>query len=142
MALLLLVYLVFIVQYAFRLIGATPIVAKVMGYALVVLPLIGAWALATELLFGVRAERLARTLEAEGALPVETVPLRPSGRPERAAADAEFPLYKAEVEAAPGSWRAWFRLALAYDASGDRKRARAATRTAIRLERGRDVPAG
>ena len=32
-------------------------------------------------------------------------------------------------------WDAWFRLALAYDASGDRRRARWATRQAIKLSR-------
>ena len=34
-------------------------------------------------------------------------------------------------------WRAWFRLALAYDAAGDRKRARRAMRDAVALDRGR-----
>ena len=33
------------------------------------------------------------------------------------------------------SWRAWLRLGLAYDASADRKRARWATREAIKLSR-------
>jgi Flp pilus assembly protein TadD len=53
----------------------------------------------------------------------------------RDAADEEFPRYKAEVEAAPDSWRAWFRLGLAYDASGDRRRARSALRESIRRYR-------
>ena len=52
------------------------------------------------------------------------------------AADLEFPKYQAEVEAAPDSWQAWLRLGLAYDASGDRRRARWATRKAIALQRG------
>lgn len=135
MAALLLVYLVFSFQYALRLLGSAEGIAKVMGVALVVIPVIGAWALAVELLFGIRSERLVKQLAAEGALPVENAPLAPSGRPDREAADAEFPLYKAEVESDPESWRAWLRLALAYDASGDRRRARWATRRAIRLER-------
>jgi Flp pilus assembly protein TadD len=46
-----------------------------------------------------------------------------------------FPSYRAAVDADPENWRTWFRLALAYDASGDRRRARWATRTAIRLSR-------
>ncbi|MFP3380386.1 tetratricopeptide repeat protein, partial [Bacillus sp. SIMBA_069] len=61
--------------------------------------------------------------------------------PLRDAADEQFPQYRAEVEAAPESWRAWFRLGLAYDASGDRRRAREALRQAIRLERA-DAKAG
>ncbi|GAB3688252.1 hypothetical protein GCM10028814_29620 [Angustibacter aerolatus] len=51
----------------------------------------------------------------------------------RAAADAAFARYRAETEAAPDDWAAWYRLALAYDAAGDRRRARRATRTAIAL---------
>ncbi len=50
-------------------------------------------------------------------------------------AEEGFPKYRAEVGAQPRSWRAWFRLGLAYDASGDRRRARWALREAIRLSR-------
>ena len=95
-----------------------------------------AWALLRELWFGVQTERLVHILEAENGLPVDDLPHRASGRPLREAADAEFPRYKAEVEADPGSWRAWFRLGLAYDASGDRRRARQAMREAIKLRAG------
>ncbi|CAN5167673.1 tetratricopeptide repeat protein [soil metagenome] len=137
MALLLLLYLVFVFTYALRLLTIDLAVAKVMGIALIVLPLIGGWALGVELLFGVRADRLATTLEREGALPVDDLPKSPSGRVNREAADAEFPRYQAETEANPDSWRAWFRLGLAYDASGDRRRARWATRESIRLSRRR-----
>jgi tetratricopeptide (TPR) repeat protein len=106
-----------------------------MGVALIVLPFIAAWAIGRELLFGARTEKLVRLMAAEGTLPVDDLPHRASGRPLRDAADADFPQYKAEVEAAPESWRAWFRLGLAYDASGDRRRARAALRQAIELYR-------
>lgn len=134
MASLLLLYLVFAIWYAFVLLRVGSPVATVMGIALLALPLVGIWALAAELVFGVRTERLAHRLEAEGLLP-EALPARASGRPDREAADEAFPRYKEEAEADPESWRAWFRLALAYDASGDRKRARWATREAIRLSR-------
>ena len=40
---------------------------------------------------------------------------------------------RAEVEAAPEDWRGWYRLAHAYDLSGDRKRARSSMRHAIEL---------
>jgi cytochrome c-type biogenesis protein CcmH/NrfG len=73
---------------------------------------------------------------------VEDLPTRASGRPFRDAADEQFPQYRAEVESAPESWRAWFRLGLAYDASGDRRRAREALRQAIRLERAEAKGAG
>lgn len=138
MALLLLVYLVLVTQRAVLLILTGEPIGIVMGVALFVLPVIAAWAIGRELLFGARTERLVRQLEAEGNLPVEDLPTRASGRPLRAAADEQFPQYKAEVEAQPSSWRAWFRLGLAYDASGDRRRAREALRQAIRLERADD----
>jgi hypothetical protein len=135
MAALLLLYLVVVAQLALRLIALDDAVSRALGIALIVLPLIGLWALAAELLFGVRSQRLTSILGAAGELPVDTLPARASGRPIRSAADAEFPRYKAEVEADPGSWKTWFRLGLAYDASGDRRRARASIRRAIALER-------
>lgn len=135
MAGLLLIYLVFIVQYALILVSVDEPVAKAMGIALIVLPIVGAWALAAELIFGFRAERLLTVLKKEGGLPVDDLPRLASGRPDPKAADEQFPIYQAEVEADPESWRAWYRLGLAYDASADRKRARWATREAIRLER-------
>ncbi|MGO1307749.1 MAG: hypothetical protein ACTMIH_10095, partial [Microbacterium gubbeenense] len=109
--------------------------ALIMGIALVIFPFIGAWALGRELWFGWRGEQLAKRLGAEGLLPDEEVELRPSGRVLQSDADALFPAYKSAVEEAPEDWRAWFRLGVVYDAAGDRKRARSATREAIRLER-------
>jgi hypothetical protein len=79
----------------------------------VILPLVGVWALVRELQFGRNSERLVRLLDEQGALPVEELPIRASGRPVRASADDDFPRYKAEVDAAPEDWRAWFRLGLA-----------------------------
>ncbi|HWU46533.1 MAG TPA: tetratricopeptide repeat protein [Humibacter sp.] len=135
MALLLVVYLMLVGQRAVLLLLTGTPVAIVMGLALMLLPLVAAWAIWREILFGVRTERLGRMLAAEGALPDDDLPTRASGRPLRDAADAAFPRYRAEVELDPESWRAWFRLGLAYDASGDRRRARHALREAIRLYR-------
>jgi Flp pilus assembly protein TadD len=50
---------------------------------------------------------------------------------DRRAADALFEQRRLEVEADPANWRGWYELALAYDLAGDRKRARAAMRTAL-----------
>ena len=136
MAALLALYIVLVFQYAFILLGTGVLAGQIEGAALLVLPIIGTWALIRELMFGVRAGRLLRLMTERELLPVDDLPHRPSGRPDRAAADLEFPKYQAEVEAAPDDWTRWYRLALAYDASGDRRRARWATRKAIRLERG------
>jgi hypothetical protein len=135
MALLLALYLVVVIGYAINLIRDPLPIAQAMGWTLVVLPLVGVWGLAAELRFGFRAEALARRLEAEGGLPDDEVPARASGRVERAAADAVFERYASEVQQHPDSWQHWFRLALAYDAASDRRRARWAMREAMRLER-------
>ena len=135
MAALLVLYLALVVQHAILLLGTGILVGQLEGIALIVLPIVGAWALGSELLFGARAQRLLRLMTELGRLPVDDLPHRPSGRPDRAAADLEFPKYQAEVEADPTDWTRWYRLALAYDASGDRRRARWATRRAIRIER-------
>ena len=137
MAALLLLYIALVAQRAWLLLVSGDPVGVAMGAVLVVLPVIAIWALARELWFGVRAEQLGRRLEAEGELPDDLVAVRPSGRVVREDGDALFPRFKADVESAPDDWRAWYRLGIVYDAAGDRRRARAAARTAIRLERGR-----
>lgn len=134
MAAALLLYIVLAGQRAWLLLLSGDPVAIAIGAALVVFPLIAVWALGRELWFGWRAEQLGRRLEAEEALPTDDVAVRPSGRVLREDGDAVFPAYRAEVEAHPEDWRAWYRLGLAYDAAGDRRRAREAVRAAIRLE--------
>ncbi|MFD3399114.1 hypothetical protein ACFWUU_00470 [Kribbella sp. NPDC058693] len=113
------------------LIGTGDPVAIVLGIAVLVIPVLGAYLVWRELQFGRQTEVLARELEASGGLPVDDLPRRPSGRIDRAAADEAFGKYRAEAEAAPDDWRVWFRLSTAYDAAGDRRRARATMRAAI-----------
>ncbi|GGI35922.1 hypothetical protein GCM10010988_06370 [Cnuibacter physcomitrellae] len=134
MCLLLGLYIVLVGWQAVRFVLTGEPIGIAMGTVLIILPVVGVWALVRELMFGFRTEALVKRLESEDELPVDDLPKRPSGRPVRAAADEEFGQYRDAVESAPEDWRAWFRLGLAYDASGDRRRARAALRTAIRLE--------
>lgn len=134
MTVLLLLYVVLAGQRALVLLGSGEGVGIAMGVALIVLPIIALWAIGRELWFGVRAQKLGELLDAEGALPDEELDVHPSGRATRADADALFPDCRADVEAHPADWRAWYRLGLAYDASGDRRRARGAVRRAISLE--------
>ena len=128
-------YVVLVAQRAWLLLLSGEPVGVAMGVALVVLPFSAVWGIGREIWFGVRAAALGRRLEAENELPQEELAARPSGRILREEADAVFPAYRDAVEAAPEDWRAWYRLGLAYDGAGDRRRARAAIRTAIRLER-------
>jgi hypothetical protein len=132
MAALLALYLVFAIRYGLLLIGTGEAAGIAIGVALLVFPAVAGGALAAELVFTVRADRLGRELEAEGGLPDDELPVLASGRIDRAAADAVFPRYRDAVEARPDDWRTWYRLGLAYDASGDRRRARWAMREALR----------
>lgn len=108
-------------------------VAVAFGLALLVFPVVGLLTVAAELRFGVRSARLARRLDAEGELPEDLLARTPSGRVVQESADADFDRWQSEVEADPADWRRWYRLGLAYDASRDRRRARAAVRRAISL---------
>lgn len=135
MAAVLALYVVLVGQRAVLLLASGDGIGITLGLALIVLPLLATWAVGRELWFGWRADVLGRRLEGEDALPADDVAVRPSGRVVRADGDAVFPQYRADVEANPDDWRAWYRLGLAYDAAGDRRRAREAVRRAIRLER-------
>ena len=115
------------------LLASGSLVGQALGVALLVLPLLGLLLVWREIEFGRRTAALARELDAEGGLPVDDLPRRPSGRVDRGAADAQFQAMRSEAEAAPDDWRVWFRLALAYDTAGDRSRAREAARHALAL---------
>ncbi|MDJ0313719.1 hypothetical protein [Arthrobacter sp. H35-D1] len=122
-------------QRAVLLLAAPEWIAKLIGLAFLVIPFVAAWALISEVRFGATTERMAKLLETEGGLPEDNLPRTPGGRIVREAADAEFEKYKVEAETAPKDWRSWFRLSCAYDAAGDRKRARQSMRDAIALFR-------
>ncbi len=152
MALLLGVYIFLLGQKAVLLMISGVPTGIAIGIALAVMPLVATWAVWRELSFGAKSSRLYKELlwreEAEDAaaaeenpgmsIPNRVLPTRPSGRVDRAAADEAFPLYKEEAEAHPDDWAVWFRLGLAYDACGDRRRARQAIRRAIVLNTGDD----
>ena len=107
-----------------------------LGIGIFVLPLIGLWALIATLRAGFAHQRLARLAHEQGMeLDISELPKRPSGRIERDAADALFESVRDDVEANPGDWRQWYRLARAYDYAGDRTRAREIIRKAVALER-------
>ncbi|MCI9887276.1 hypothetical protein JT358_02210 [Micrococcales bacterium 31B] len=119
----------------FDLLRSGSAVGVVLGAALLLIPLFAVWATVREWLMGLHVDRMSQQLAAEGALPVDTLERTPGGRVVRASADAQFEQYQHAVEANPESWRDWFRLALAYDACGDRRRARASFRKAAALQR-------
>ncbi len=136
------VYLGFALVYSQILLAQEEVLLKVMGGALLVFPVVGAWGLVAEWRFGVASARLVKILDTEGALPGDEFPTTASGPPLRDVALEAFPRFEAELQAQPKSWRAWLRLGLAYDACGDRRRARWATRKAIALAKAERLEGG
>ena len=134
-------YLVLLGDQGFVLIGSGHLAGVIMGSVLLFLPVVGLASIILELRFGLRLERLSKTLLARGEYPEFDLDVRPSGRATRASADAEFERFGAAAQHAPDSWPAWFALGVAYDAAGDRRRARAAMRRAIKLAGANDASA-
>ncbi|OQZ92792.1 hypothetical protein BST10_20950 [Mycolicibacter algericus DSM 45454] len=138
MCLALLMYLVFLGRTAVLLIASGSAPAIGMGLALLIMPFIGLWAMIATLRDGFAHQRLARLIAADGMeLDAGALPRRPSGRIERDAADALFRTVRDELDAEPDDWRRWYRLARAYEFAGDRRRAREAMKTAVRLQESR-----
>lgn len=132
---LLALYVVAVADRGVALIGTGEPVAVALGAAVLVLPLLAVVLIAREWLLALRVQRMADTLAHQGGLPVDDLPRSAAGRIDRSAADAAFEPARREVEQRPEDWAAWYRLAFAYDAAGDRRRARGALRTAARLFR-------
>jgi len=131
----LLVYIVLLGRTAILMIGSGRAVAIALGGALLVLPVIGVWAMVATVRAGLAHQKLARLAAEDGMeLDVSALPRRPSGRIERDAADALFADVRAELDTDPRDWRRWYRLARAYDYAGDRSRAREAMKKALQLQ--------
>ncbi|MEU5422874.1 tetratricopeptide repeat protein [Streptomyces sp. NPDC020667] len=139
LAAVLVVYFVLVGSRGVMLIQQGTAITVTFGAAVLVLPFIGAWFLYQTTKFARDANRLARELEAEGGLPVDELVRTPSGRIDRDSADEVFARRQAETEDAPGDWRTWFRLAVAYHDARDTPRARKAMQRAIALHDGRPV---
>lgn len=128
-------YLVLLTGRAIALFETGQPLGIALGVGVILLPLLGVWVVVVTWRNGNQIQRLSRRLDAEGALPdVSDLPRRPSGRVDRVAADAWFDERHAELEASPEDWRAWYRVAYAYDLAGDRRRARETMRKAVDLE--------
>ena len=133
MTALVLVYLVLIAERSYALILSGDLIGIALGSIMLFLPAVAFWAIAMELRFGLRIEKLGEILKQEKAWPQFPFEYRPSGRPTKASAEAVFDEYRKAVEADELNWKAWFALGLAYDAAGDRARARRSMREAIAL---------
>lgn len=135
MCVALLVYFVLLGRVAFAMIGSGRAAAVGLGLAVLILPVIGLWAMVATLRAGFAHQKLAGLIAADGMeLDTSALPRRPSGRIQRDAADELFAAVRTEVQDHPEDWRRWYRLARAYDYAGDRRRAREAMRTAVELQ--------
>jgi hypothetical protein len=105
-----------------------------LGIGVLLLVVVGGLLVMGEVRLAAQSQRLGERLFAEGFVE-EDLPTTSAGRVDRDAADVLFARRKAEVEASPEDWRAWFTLATAYDAARDPQRGRRAMRKAIALER-------
>lgn len=133
MTALLIVYLALVGERSFALIATEDPVAVAIGYLMLFIPAIALWGIVMELRFGMRIEKLGKVLQIENAWPRFEFDLRPSGRPTKDSAQLVFQKFSDQVRQDENNWRNWFALGLAYDAAGDRPRARKAMRMAIKL---------
>jgi hypothetical protein len=110
---------------------------KALGLALLLLPLFAFWAIAKEIGFGLASERLARKIP-ESSFDDLGLEYRPSGRATKESAEVAFERIQKSL-ARDETWQNWFLAGVTYEANSDRKRARAAIRKAIELERLEDA---
>ncbi|CAB4559686.1 unannotated protein [freshwater metagenome] len=129
------VYITLVGERSLALVRSSEPVAVAIGALMLFLPVVAAWGIFLELRFGLRIEKLGEALKRENSWPRFEFELRPSGRPTKDSAEAIFGKFRQAVENDESNWRTWFALGLAYDAAGDRARARKAMRKAIALGR-------
>lgn len=135
MCVAMLAYFVMLGRLAVAMIGSGRPAAVGLGLAVLIMPMLGLWAMITTLRAGFAHQKLARLIAQDGMeLDTTQLPRRASGRIERDAADALFDTVRTELEDDPDNWRRWYRLARAYDYAGDRRRAREAMKTAVQLQ--------
>ncbi|MCH9814902.1 MAG: hypothetical protein K0U64_00440 [Actinomycetia bacterium] len=116
---ILLVYLFFLGRTGVALIWSGDFVGALLGIAVLVFPFIGVWVIWREVRFGFTTQQMA-AFQSEN--PIEDQPL-------------DFAATKALVEEQPDSWEAWFRVSIAYDQAGDRRKARESMHHAVTLYR-------
>jgi hypothetical protein len=130
-------YFAFVAGRAVIFIGTGDPVATVLGIALLLFPVLGSWWLFHEWRLGMTVQRMADELEGEGRLPIHDGEQDARGRLTADAQDAVFEVARRGVELRPDDWAAWFHVAYAYEASGDRSMARKSLRHASALYRTR-----
>ncbi len=132
---LLAIYIALVAGRAVALLRDDALVAKALGLAFLVLPVIAVWYLVNEWRLGVTVQRMATLLEHEGRLPRRDGQVAPSGRLTDEAARDVYEVARHGVELEPDDWSAWFHLAFAYEDVREKAEARRALRHAAQLFR-------
>ena len=133
MGVLTLVYVGLLANTGITLLKINDPIAIGMGVLILVFPVFALWLTIAEYRFGWQLEKLSKQIEDSGNYPVFEFEFRPSGRPTKESANMVFVEYAKKVAADEGNYLLWFALGLAYDAAGDRRRARASMRRALKL---------
>lgn len=126
-------YLLIALDRAVRFQSEGNAVGLVFAGAILALVGISGFLILRELQFGRQMQQVLAAAEADGLSLAIELPLAPSGKPDRDAADAAFKELLESFGGEPNTWQEWLQVALAYDAARDRKRARFAMRTSIAI---------
>ena len=126
-------YLGLMLQRGIVLILDPNILVKILGLALLLLPMFAFWAIAKEIGFGLASERLAKKIPERSFIDLG-LEHRPSGRATKESASEAFEKIRTNLNS-DDSWQNWFLLGVVYEANGDRRRARSSIRNAIEIER-------
>lgn len=137
MTLLALTYVLLLGGRAFALLEEDSPVAVAMGAGMLLFPIVAIWAIWKEIQFGFAAEALTKRALSENLAELE-LELRPSGRATKESAAKAFEALKQDFDET--QWTAWYLLSEAYEASGDRKRARSSMRKALLLAKQSKAP--
>jgi cytochrome c-type biogenesis protein CcmH/NrfG len=131
MAAITFIYLFLLAGRSIAMLQSGEPIAQLMGLLILVFPVLAGWAVLIEIRFGLAAAKLA--VAAADQIPELSIDRRPSGRAEPESAQRAFEQASAALRGDEQNWALWFRLGEAYDACGDRRRARSAIRKAISL---------
>lgn len=130
MTLLALTYVFLLGGRSLTLLADPSPIAIAMGAGMLLFPIVAVWAIWKEIRFGFAAETLTKRAISENLIELN-LDLRPSGRATKESARKAFEDLKQDFDET--LWTNWFLLSEAYEASGDRKRARASMRKALLL---------
>ena len=129
-------YLLVTIRIAWNLLRDDRLPARGIGLGLIVTVIVSAGLILAEIRFGLAVQALSTAYDAApGREGVEerALPLAPSGRPDRDAADAAFEVVQARAQQSPDDWRSWYELGLAYADARDSARGRKAMKRAVAL---------